>query len=81
MDGSFWNRLSRLEAAAGADGLARELESWLNWALSAETAVLPKIPLRRCDLGGWAAHPEGVGGPDWADQWWATAFACISIDR
>ncbi len=57
---------------------ARRLHSaWLTAAVRDRSGVLPRIPTRRTDRGGFDPILESPGGRQWADGWWRDALARV----
>jgi hypothetical protein len=57
-----------------AEKFRRTHERWLNAALRG-AAPIPRIPVRRADLGGFDDLLARSRGREVADRWWRRAFA------
>lgn len=72
----FWRKSATEEAGE----LARRQHSrWLTKVL-ASRQILPRIPLRRVDQGGFSNQMQRKHGPNHAEKWWALALERVPDD-
>ena len=72
----IWDFIQRRALEEAGARARREHAAWLTWALASNEAV-PRIPVRRVDLGGFSQQVKREPGPAHAERWWALALGAV----
>lgn len=60
-----------------SDAMRRRHSRWLTAAI-ADPSHIPRIPVRRVELGGFAPLTATAQGRQWAEQWWSRTFDAVT---